>query len=37
MNAAAHQETLSRYFTDGYSFSARAREHLVLPDKLATD
>ena len=37
MNSAAHQETLSRYYTDGYLFSERARERFVLPDKLATD
>ena len=34
MNAPAHQETLSRYCTDGYLFSERARERFVLPDKL---
>ena len=30
------KETLSRYYSDGYLFSNRARERFVLPDKLAS-
>jgi hypothetical protein len=30
------KETLSRYYSDDYLFSKRARERFVLPDKLAS-
>jgi len=31
------KELLSRYYSEGHLFSERAREHFVLPDKLASN